>query len=543
VQAIEAALGKAHGPVVGTDNRGEIFNDFDMVVAISQKTINDQLKRLVAVGAIRPTLILAQTAKGGHYVYELLDQESAIPANSAYISARVIPQINIPANGTEITLVLEFMAGRAAFWLGGAGPLAQLTSFNVAGWSYGISVSLDLKAVVADDIARGRGISATIRDQLADFKSRMFDVSSLFLDFVSADLLRFDPATTRAGAQNEAAQQLALFMQFYFKNVSAQGNPFILGYSVTPTAAARLPADLASVPDLLRPVGTTFTLYHEPSDPNLSALNFALVTKGGHRTIPGTPPNLSTNLLLPDRADAKVAYASSCLTEPMLIRPVFKQIRESVYSAISGHISVGEGNDYDAARSKTPDGWRFNIANVGGGDDQYVNQFSVSLQNTPGELRLNFAGNVHVYKEVSKNAFFCTARAWARGDIAWSGTVSLGIVDGLLRVVNSQFRTDRNTHDSGTNSCADAFSWMGRIIGGVIDVFTGFGDNFYFSRLVANAFSVNVPGIGNVSVGLGALAGSARAVIVLPAGGVFDFHNPPAADGRGDLSVPLSYRA
>jgi hypothetical protein len=520
----------------------EIFDNFDIVVAISQKTINDQLQKLVALGTIKSHLTLAQVAQGTKLSYLTPASAAEIPANAAYIDADVVPQIDIHASGTQLTFILAFKSGKAAFWLGGPGPLAQLTQFDVAGWRYGFTVTLDLTAVAAGDAAAGRATPDAVRQALEDFHSRMFEVSSLFLDFASSDLLRFDPARTTAGASNQAAPALSLFMEFYFKTVVAKKNPYVLGYSANPTDNSRLPDGMKNVPDVLRPAGTTFTLYHEPRNPDLSSLNFALVTKGGHRKIPGTPPNLSVNFLTAQRSEAAIVYSSTCLMQPMLIEPVFEQVRDTVYRGIAGHINVGPGNGYVAARRPAADGWSFTISDVSRGDDQYVNRFSVSIAGIAQSLDLRMSGTIHAYKEVSKNAFFCTARAWASGDIAWSGVVSLVAGDSGLKIARSDFKTDRNSTNHDTNKCADAFSWIGRILGGVLDVFTGFGDKFFFSKLVSNAFSVSVPGIGRVSVALSALSSAVQSSILLPAGDTFVYRNPPSSDPAGNLSIPLTYR-
>lgn len=518
----------------------QVFNDFDIVVAISQKTINEQLQKLVSLGTIKPHLTLVQTTQGKNFKY--LTSASQIPANSAYIDADVVPQIDIHANGTQLTFILAFKSGKAVFWMGGPGPLAELTPFNVAGWRYSFTVTLDLTAVTANDAAKGQVVPDAVRRTLQDFQSRMFQVSSLFLDFASSDLLRFDPAKTTAGANNQALSALSQFMEFYFKTVVAGQNPYILGYSANPTANSRLPDGMKNVPDILRPAGATFTLYHEPGNPDLSSLNFVLVTKGGHGRIPGSPPNLSVNFLKEARSsEAAIVYSGTCLVQPVLIEPVFQQIRDTVYRGIAGHISVGPGNDYMAARSPTGYGWNFNISNVPNGDDQYVNQFSVSVINMGQSAALPMNGKVHVYKEVSKNAFFCTARGWASSDIAWSGFISL-TVDGAGLKVAHNFRTDHNSTNHDTNKCADAFSWIGRIVGGALDVFTGFGDKFFFSNLISNAFSVGAPGIGNVSVALGGLSSAIQSSIMLPAGDTFVYHNPPSSDPAGNLAIPLTYR-
>ena len=521
-----------------------VFNDHDMIVAIPRRVINQQLQSLHASGAIAPRLVLVQHVDDkGNFTYESLASSDQIPRGPdgtptlACIDAEVCPRIDIPASGTLVTLVLQFLNG--SVWTGGGfGPLAGVQQHDATGWTYGVAVTLDLAAVAKDDVAKGTAVPPAVQQQLNGFLDAAFRVDHLFLDLDSADLLTFDPGTTNTGtAGGDGVKQLAMFMQFYLRNLAASGNPFILGYTATATDQTQVPAN-QNVPDSLRPTGTTFTLYQDPFDPDLSTVNYVLATRGGHGSISGTPANFAGNWIRPgETCDAKVVYSHACLAEPLLVAPLFKQVREGVYAQVSQNVSVGEGNDYAAARQPTGSGWQFTISSVGGGDDQYTNAFTVSN----GGNVLSFAGHVHAAKSVSQNNFFCTAHASAWGDADWAGTITLGVANGALTAQGS-FATVRSNSDSSTNSCADAFSWMGRIVGGVLDVFTGWADGGLFSNMFANAFSVSIPGIGDLNVVLGNLSASATSVVVLPAGGVFDFA-APAIDAAGNVSLELTYRA
>ena len=73
----------------------EVFNDYDMVVCMTQKTINDQLTHLTKMGIIRSELILVQKVdrKTRSYVYQVLDcptscRPTATPPTSTASSRR-----------------------------------------------------------------------------------------------------------------------------------------------------------------------------------------------------------------------------------------------------------------------------------------------------------------------------------------------------------------------------------------------------------------------------------------------------------------------
>jgi hypothetical protein len=217
--------------------------------------------------------------------------------------------------------------------------------------------------------------------------ANMFSVSSLFMDFESTDLMRFDPAHSDAGeAGDPGLQSLVLFMSFYLKNLAAAGSPYILGYALAPGASTTYPPGEA-VPDELAPVGTTYTMYHDPVHQGLSTLNFVLATKKGHGKIAGTPGNFDSNWINPtEQCDAKMIYSHSCLLEPFVLQPLYETLAQSVFDKIKDHLSVTQGNNYATGRASVPTGLSYTISNVTSGEDQYVNTFTATLTTEPAPV-------------------------------------------------------------------------------------------------------------------------------------------------------------
>jgi hypothetical protein len=509
-----------------------VFQDYDMVVSLSQRLINDQLAKLVAAGALPSALYLSQDVdENNDFVYTRAGSEAELDKDLPYVAASFTPQIDIPATGSTLNLVLAFRSGTASFWTG-AGPGARQTIADMSGWRYACTVSLDLATIDAGALGQEPEF---IRDQLQAFTSAMFDVSRLFLDLESTDTLRFDAqASSAPGADDRAFQWFEQFMQFYLADLVRDHNPFVLGYPVT--AAPSTPAQ-EGVPDLLQPSGTTYTLYHEPSDPGLSSLNYVLVPRGGHQSIAGAPPALETNWLAQAGADAMAVYSRGVLTEPMLIAPVFTSMSQGVYQQISGSIGVGPGNDYGAARQEQDGALMFTISDVEGGDDRYVNRMRVAFGADGGGL--DYAGVIWVYKHVSKDDFFCTAEASSEAEVQWAGHVALTISGGGVSVAPS-FQITGSNHNSNTNSCAEAFSWIGRILGGILDTFTFWTDGGFLSNTFADAFSVSAPGIGDIDVALGAVGSAAQSAIVLPAAGALT-PAQVAIDHDGNVDIVMNY--
>lgn len=530
----------------------EIFNDYDMVVSITEKTLNDQLTHLVRLGTIRPELILYQGVQDGNYVYQVLETEDQIPRGAdgnplgACIAGQLLPQVSIAESGTNITFVLQFRGGSAWFWQG-SGPLARLVKYDMTGWKYGVIVTLDLKTVEKEDIGKGITVPDLVKDQLYAFTDAMFTVNHLFMDFESTDLLRFDPAHTDAGGSGDVGmQQLVLFMEFYLKDLVRTGNPYILGYSLTTDDATQYPPN-QQVPDDLKPVGTTYTMYHDPAADGLSNLNFVLATRGGHAGILGTPGNFDSNWIgANEQCDGKMVISHDRLIEKFILQPFYQLLSDQVYGQIKGNIDVPQGNDYASARSVTDTGLAFTISNVSAGDDQYVNTFTVDITNTPGQVDLAFHGHIALYKEVSKNMGFCTADAHASGAVDWSGTVTLVATKDAqgnpTLSVTRGFQVDNSTSDSDKNDCAKAFEWIGKILGAILDVLT-LGLSFgFFEKLFDDLMDLHIPGIGDLSLALGSLGNSVSTTVLLPAGSVF-FFKDAAADTLANLSLELTYKS
>ncbi len=529
----------------------DIFQDYDIVVSVPVRTINDQLNHLARLGVIRHQLIIVQTIQGGNYVYQVLDSPSKIPMVNgkpqwAYINGEVLPCVDIGTSGSNLTFVLKFIGGTACFWEG-EGPLATLTEFDMTGWSYGIDVDMDLAAIAKDDIASNKAVPPNVQQQLQQFSDNLFTVNQLFMDFESTDLLRFNPVHSSAGTAGDIGlQSLTTFMQFYLTDLVKSGNPYILGYSLTSTPATRYPAG-SQVPPSLRPVGTTYTMYHDPVNPDLSNLNFVLATEGGHAGISGSPGTFDSNWIQPaEQIDAKIVYSHAVLVEQLILEPFFNTLRQGVYDKIRGQIDVGIGNDYTQAKSSTPSGFAYEISNVSSGDNQYVNRFSANLATSGGSVAIDLSGTLKFYREHSKDLGLCTARASVTASIAWSGTITLTVqkdADGVPTLHADQaVRIDNSHHDSSENDCAKAASVFGDILGHLLDIFTTGLTPGFFTELFESLLSVSVPDIGNVGAALQALGSSVGSAIVMPAGQVFFFKNP-SVDPLANLSVGLTYKS
>lgn len=541
-------------------NNQDIFNDFDMVVAMTQKTINDQLTHLTRLGAINSELIITQTYDEAteKAIYTILSSKSDLPKKpdgnvdeeklDAYLQGTLKPQLHIYQSGTVAMLVLNFLDGTFGYYAGG-GRHPIWKTVDMRGWFFGISVNLDLAGLARDDINQKIAVPSEVEKQLTNFMDNMFTVNHLFMDFESTDLINFDPTITSVGdAGDEVKKEFVFFMQEYLKAQKNGKNPYILGYVMSATEQTNY-SSYGNVPDSLRPVGTTYNLFKDTAYPDLSTLNFVLVTKGGHQVISSTPANFDGNWITSnEQCDAKMIYGHEVLIERYILMPVFHQIRDGIFDQIKDHLSVEIGNDYEHARYKTTNGFEYKISNKNDGDDHYVNHYSVEILNhaTDSRVDITFHGHLEFYKRHSENKVVCTAvkEAWTKLD--WDIPISLSLskdTNGRPNVSMSKgaLRMSNSEHGTKENDCSKAIKWISIIISAILlniinpaSIITLIGSIF---ELVMEEKDILV--LGNV---LGDISGTVNTVLLLPGGDVFFLKNP-TADSVGNFYLELTYKS
>jgi hypothetical protein len=520
----------------------DIFRDFDMVMCVTQDTLNQQFARLVETGVIRKQfVVLKEVDENGKFHFRKFDSSNDVPRDMQgrtmgdCLATEIRPSIQILKSGSEVMFVLEFSGGTATFWTG-AGPASKAVSYDMAGWKYAVPVKLALQELSTAEIGGGLAAPSPVVARLNQFSSEMFRVSRLLLDFSSIQMA--DPAFITTGpAGTDAAKALTKFMQFYLQGLDPKTNPFSLGYFLTKPQL--LMAGAGAVPSTLQPSGAAFNVYFDPRQQGLSTLNYLLVTAGGYGTVRTTPAPFDSNWIENnDRTGMKLIVSSRCLAEELFVKPVFNQVRDAVYQQIAGKVSVGPGNDYGAAKN----GWEFTISQTGG-NDQYENSFHVEFGTSGAEALIRFYGKILVFKRVTTDVGVGTAEAWARGTAFWRGEVRLGANAGGQPVLSLQhnFAAPPPKFESGKNTWAEIVDWIMGVLRAIGDIFTsGFSPKF-FMNLFQNIFTGSVPRIGNLSVALQSFSGNVVSMMLLPAGDVLDFENARFSND-GNFSLWLKYR-
>jgi hypothetical protein len=292
------------------------LNGFDMVWAVTEQTLNDQLGAIFG-GAARPGgPDLARVSFG-----ELFEADGKTVKDGLHVDGVLAPpRIEIPeGNASTVLLFLTFASGTLQHLdLQQAGVLSvDLTPDPRRPAATTWTLCLEVDVNVADigerlDCRSTRppsGMHPQTFQQLCHFKTTGFSVRQLFLGLENVDLARFRPdrsmipegvtatyrrdgTTTLDTPDPNAGPDLQMAMALYLQHLGSDNNPYVLGYT---TEAG------ANETSAFQPTATAYsTRRYQPARndsfyPGLSTLNLLLVTH--HRRLPLASLGFNYNLV------------------------------------------------------------------------------------------------------------------------------------------------------------------------------------------------------------------------------------------------------
>lgn len=522
----------------------DIFQDFDLVVAITQATINSEFSKLTQDGTIPAELIIYRVEQDGNYVYTMVDSADDIPDDTEYIDASILAQIDIRESGTNVVLLLQLQSGSAAFYTSGAGPLATLTTYTVENWQYGITIDIG-QAKIGDE--NKIVVSDAVSTQLDQLESDQFEVQYLYMVLDNVDFTKPESEDTSTGdAGEEALSAFTLFMADYLDYQKDNGNPYIFGYNAFVTDDTNTSSD-DDVPANLQPSETTFNVYYDSDNNDLSTLNYIMVTEGGHGTITTQAGAFDSNWITDDQYQGRIILADAIYTEYYILKPIFDQIRQGIYDQIKNVVNNSIGNDYDDAVSKTDSGYAYVISDDTSGNNQYSNTYTADMGSADGAGTVTFNGYIRVKKTESKEIGTCKAKAWALEEITWTGTVTVGIATDQSSGYNvlqmsSSFPANTPRKKNDKNDCAREWDSIADFFDSFFDLLGDFGEDDFWGDFFENIFSVSYEGIGDIEVITGNFSSVMRTTVILPAGGVYDYQDVDF-DDEGNLYSYLDYKS
>jgi hypothetical protein len=247
-----------------------LLNGYDLVLAISQNTLNNQFFLLLAEGTIDSRIDIA-------YAPALPDL-----ALHAQINAPTVQLVMQPASPLQAVFNINLKSGTFTYMDYALTP--PLQTADVSGWVFSMVVDLTQMSINSTQ-PEGLVVSADAQNQLGKYVGdAAFSLRALFLDFdnvnlstvsVTAGDVKMQPSDARYPWVLTAIQQL-------IANIKSSGNPYILGYhaasndptQTTPQVPLLASTSMQFVSDQYNyPAGST-----DHSQDGLSALCYVTMT-------------------------------------------------------------------------------------------------------------------------------------------------------------------------------------------------------------------------------------------------------------------------
>lgn len=248
-----------------------LLNNYDMVLAVSQNTINNQFFLLFAEGVISNTINISYLASN-----------PALQLN-ATVNAPTVDMELDPANLNQLNFNLNFASGTFTYMDYAKDP-NNPQSADVSGWVISMLVNLE-QMTIASTTPPGLNVSASAQQALSNYVGdSAFTVNALFLDFDNVNLSQL--IINAAGVQMQPSDPqypwVLTAMQQLFASLKSSGNPYILGFhaasnnpsQTNPQLPALAPTSVQFISNQYNyPAGT-----QGPSDDGLSCLCYLAMT-------------------------------------------------------------------------------------------------------------------------------------------------------------------------------------------------------------------------------------------------------------------------
>ncbi|HEX2202968.1 MAG TPA: hypothetical protein VHG91_06710 [Longimicrobium sp.] len=487
------------------DNR--TLQGFDMLVAITQKTLNDQMALLFAQGILPTSWEAAWDPSKPDLPPKISVQWGAPSVNLVTaVSANRIVEARFPmASGTLTYLEPD-----------PNDPFRNIPrEVDCAGWTLVFQVNMGL----ADIAATAPVVPPEVRKQLEEFSTEMFRIEHLFLNFEDANLITNSwriEAPNGVPANAAFQTQFTVLLRRLIGLYQGSDNPYILGYSVTQTEGlarlalgytlpegARVSADDPADSPTFAPTGVSYSVFPERDRPDMSSLNFLLMTN--HLPVPGGGAGLFEHNWATDPNVQGEMVFSQFLILGNVVTPLAAAIGASP-SALTRELRI-------AARNKD------------GGETSCQVSFGDGTRDLYLDFRYTF--------DIDVEDHFGTGIGYVDGFVAWR-TVLTYALDGDDRLTVS-------TRNEGYQQKYERHpNWIGKLesyLAIFADVATGafLSGKGIFTELVSDDWNTKL------DLRIDSAVADIRSRIILPAGNVY-FFKDPRFNAAGDLRLALTYR-
>jgi len=248
-----------------------LLNNYDMVLAVSQDTINNQFFLLFADGVISNSININYITGQPQYVL------------NATVNAPTVEMVLNPANPNQLNFNINFASGTFTYVDYSVDPNNVQTA-DVSNWVITLLVNLQQMTINSATPA-GLNVSSGAQQALGNYVGdNAFTVQALFLDFDNVELSQ--AIITAAGVQmasNDPRYPWVLAsLQRLIASLKTSGNPYILGFHASSNNPTQTNPQLpALAPTSVQFISNQYTYSNgsqPPADDGLSCLCYLSMT-------------------------------------------------------------------------------------------------------------------------------------------------------------------------------------------------------------------------------------------------------------------------
>lgn len=521
-----------------TPNEGNRIEDYDMIAAITQSTINMQFD------------LLWEGAASHHrkMSWEFEDEELGLTfkfngdmdAPEVFLGTPLSPHFSLQ-------LSIKVPKGNLSYT-----TLKGKHYYDIENWIYVFDVNVDLKKIEKETLKNNKSVPDVVTNMLDNFDESQFNINHLFMNFQNSNIANYDENKSKfPGLDKMSPTVLALFqtgLSNYFKNLNDPDNPYILGYLINDKTHN------SNQEVTFNPTKGTYWIFNEDSNEKMNALNF-LTTVNGKPLPSKTEPNFKVNWIKSNEHDGRFVVAKGIFFDKFILEQnLFKclnkyYIGKGVKSGGSAYsyFDIIEGINWKAIEvpSLGNNHWKYSFEHTSQWISNDVKEaltgylfetkntlqnkfdFSMDIVNiTTDTAKINLSGkfflNYTLEFQPIQGVIF--ESVWTTSEENWTGYVLLEAgTNGSIKI------TPQISHDKSPKKENGGNFW------GQID--TSFGGFENFKKVAESLSSL----FNHELLKLESDFGNAHSSFILPAGSTFAFKNPQF-DSYQNLLLDITYK-
>lgn len=479
---------------------------FDMVFAVTQEAINDQLQLLSALSLIPDTWQMVNPVNAS--LPPKIDANLDSPNVSLTVgdaSSREV-KVNFPiTSGTFTYYVIDYTqmdpnTGQ---------PKLVTKEAKMDGWTVTFIVNMSLAEIAQADIQAHKAIPKEVKEQLTSFDPNDIDIQHLFLNFEDANLIENYELDSGGHPDMNAPEVIGQFknvLKGLLGRLQGSDNPFILGY------VADQKTDTTTTVSTFTPTGTTFSVFPDAVAVPRSALNYLLITDG--KDVPGSGYGLFTR----NWVTADDVQGDFVISEALMMGQFLSQLASTLGTDASSFSSTNGNASFTLTK---------------GNDQGGQTTCTVTPQVNSGNILLDFLFTFK--KDMHDSSAFHSYIGYVDGTVHWTSTISyyFDADDNLL--INTTTSDQVVTHQNHPNALGEFESFLAAVADFLTSVVTFGQVNDLYTNMIEADWTVSV------KADLATAVNGITEKIIMPAGNKLFFKNPRFTTG-GHLELDTTFK-